>query len=68
MENSHNENIFSISYDWIQDEAIDRIGRILTCDELHYVKKGLERGLLTDINTVFTAAITGAVEICSSEK
>jgi hypothetical protein len=66
MKKTSNDNIFSISYDWVQEEAKERIGRKLTCDELHYVKKGIEWGLLTDIDTVFTTAITGAVEICQS--
>ncbi len=68
MEDYSKGEIFSISYDWVQEEAIDRIGRRLTSDELHFVKQGIESGLLFDIDTVFTAAITEAVEICERTK
>ena len=58
------EYIFKISYDWVQLEATELIGRKLTFEELHYVKKGIEAGLLFDIDTVFNTAIPNAVEIC----
>ena len=58
-----NKNLFEISIDWIQDEARTLIGRQLSEYELFSVKKGLEWGLLFDIDTVFKAAIKNAVEI-----
>ena len=60
--NSEN-NLFEISIDWIQDEAKILIGRPLSENELLSVKKGLEWGLLLDIDTVFKAAIENAVEL-----
>ena len=59
MENK--ENIFEISIEWVQLEAEELINRRLSEEELHSVKKGIEWGLLTDIDTVFKAAITTAV-------
>lgn len=53
--------IFTISVEWVQQEAEQRINRRLTDDELSSVRKGIESGLLFDIDTVFTAAIDNAV-------
>ena len=55
-----NDNIFSISVDWVQEEAKLLIGRELTDDELYSVKKGIEAGLLFDIDTIFKTAIFNA--------
>lgn len=55
------KNIFEISIEWVQLEAKSRIGRELTDDELSSVKKGLEWGLLFDIDTIFATAIYEAV-------
>ena len=54
--------IFRISVQWVQLEAIKLIGRRLTDDELYSVKKGIESGLLFDIDTVFRTAIENAVQ------
>ncbi|MEO8210810.1 MAG: hypothetical protein ABI840_09615 [bacterium] len=56
------ENIFKLSYEEIQLEAERMIGRQLTEDELHSVKKGIEWGLLTDIDTVIDTAIMEAIK------
>ncbi len=56
------ENIFEISIDPVQSEAKEYIGRKLTNDELNSVKRGIEAGLLFDIDTVFKTAINDAVE------
>ena len=61
MENE--ELIFKITKEWVQEEANRLIGRNLTCCELYRVKKCIEWGLLTDIDTVFKAAIDEAVRI-----
>ncbi len=55
------KNIFEISIEWVQLEAKELIGRDLTDEELHTVKKGIEAGLLFDIDTVFRTAIENAV-------
>lgn len=54
--------IFRIYYYEIQEFAEARIGRQLTEGELYTFKKCLEYGLLTDIDTVYAAAISTAVE------
>lgn len=59
MENQ--ENIFVISVEWVQLEAEKLVNRRLTEVELHSVKKGIEWGLLTDIETVFSTAIRNAI-------
>jgi len=57
------ELIFSITKDWIQKESIQLIGRNLTECELYTVKKCIEWGLLTDIDTIFKTAIREAIKI-----
>jgi len=59
MENQ--EDIFAISIEWVQLEAEKLVNRRLTEEELYSVKKGIEWGLLTDIDTVFKTAIRNAV-------
>ena len=56
------ELIFSITKDWIQKESNQLIGRNLTECELYTVKKCIECGLLTDIDTVFKTAIHEAIK------
>jgi hypothetical protein len=62
------EILYYINVGWVQAEAKQYINRRLTESELLSVKKGLDWGLNTDIDTVFKAAITGAVEITREEK
>lgn len=57
------ENIFSIPVESVQEEATRIIKRRLTEEELLSVKKGIEWGLLTDIDTIYRAAIEMAVDI-----
>jgi hypothetical protein len=66
MENS--DNIFSISVEWVQLEAMELINRRLTDDELSSVKKGIDSALLFDIDTVFKTAIKNAAEFSNEEK
>lgn len=56
------ELIFSITKDWIQKESDQLIGRNLTECELDTVKKCIEWGLLTDVDTVFKTAIREAIK------
>ncbi len=49
------EVLFYISKETMQYEAMQKIGRYLTEDELDLAKKGLEWGLMTDIDTVYNA-------------
>ena len=60
--NNKDEIIFSITKDWIQKESDQLIGRNLTECELYTVKKCIEWGLLTDIDTVFKTAIYEAIK------
>ena len=52
---SEDNLLFSISKEDIQFEALEKIGRTLTGEELEIAKKGLEWGLLTDIDSVYSA-------------
>ncbi len=45
--------VFSIILEDLQREALEKIGRTLTEEEVHVAKKGLEFGLLTDIDTIY---------------
>ena len=67
-DNQNNEIIFSVTVEELQDEAIRRIGRKLTDDELHYAKKGIESGFSSGFITIFDAAIDEAVKICAVKK
>ena len=51
--NNDTRIIFSISEDDVQIEAIERIGRKLTEDEMQIAKKGLESGILTGIHIIY---------------
>ena len=57
----HEEKIFSISVEWVQQEDEKLIKRGLTEDELDSVNKWIEWGLLTDIAIVFKTAIQEAI-------
>ncbi len=47
------EAIFLITLEDIQNEAMEKIGRTLTEEEVEVARKGLEFGLLTGIDTVY---------------
>jgi hypothetical protein len=53
-----NNIIFAITIEDLQEFAMDKIGRELTEEELNIAKKGLEWGLLTNIETVYNTIIT----------
>lgn len=46
--------VFSITLEELQSKALEKIGRTLTDEEIQVARKGLEFGLYTDINTVYT--------------
>lgn len=48
------ENVFVISLNDLQIEAKEGIGRELTEEEVLIAKKGLENGLLTSIDIVYS--------------
>ena len=62
-----NDNIiFAITVEDLQNEAIDRIGRELTDDEIYYAKKGIHGGLggvtlIITYDTIFNEMIKEAV-------
>jgi len=45
--------VFAITLDDLQRESLENIGRTLSDEEIRIAKKGLEFGLLTDIDTVY---------------
>jgi hypothetical protein len=45
--------VFSITLEELQNEALRMIGRTLTEEEVYIAQKGLEFGLLTDIDTIY---------------
>ena len=47
------ELVFAITLPDLQHESLEKIGRVLTDEEIHVARKGLESGLLTDIDTVY---------------
>ena len=51
------EILFYISKETIQYEALEKIGRYLTKDELLIAKEGFEWGLMTDIDSVYNTII-----------
>jgi len=51
------ELLFYINKETIQDEAMQKIGRYLTEEELDIAKDGLEWGLMTDIDTVYNTIL-----------
>ena len=63
MDNQNSEIIFSVTAEELQDEAVNRIGRKLTDEEIYTAKRGIESGLSFGIGTIFGAAIDDAVEI-----
>lgn len=60
-EDKKEEIIFAIKVRDLQNEAIQRIGRELTEDEIISASKGMESGLSFDIDVVFSTAIGEAV-------
>jgi hypothetical protein len=48
-----NDLVFSITLEELQSEALRIIRRTLTDEEVYIAKKGVESGLLTDIDTVY---------------
>ena len=55
------EHIFFITVEWVQSEAERLNNRRLTDLELYSVKKGLESGLLRDIDVIMKTSIENAV-------
>ncbi len=47
------ELVFAITLPDLQHESLEKIGRVLTDEEIHVARKGLESGLLTDIDIVY---------------
>lgn len=58
----NDQEIFAVAVDDLQNEAINRIGRKLTEDELYTAKKCVEFGLSSCIDITLRAAIDEAVK------
>jgi hypothetical protein len=52
------QNVFAISIEDLQFEAKEKIGRKLTEEEILIAKKGIENGLLTSIDIVYSTIFT----------
>ncbi|MBI4845133.1 MAG: hypothetical protein HY810_01445 [Candidatus Omnitrophica bacterium] len=61
MDNSR-EEVFSISIEDLQQEALNVTGRKLTDKELRVAVKGINEGLSFGIDTIFKTAIEEAIE------
>ena len=53
-----NEIVFAITKEDLQYEAMEKIGRTLSEDEIEIAKNGIEEGLLFDIDTVYNTIFT----------
>lgn len=63
METINKDDIlFYISKETLQYEAMEIIGRSLTEEELDFARKGLEWGLMTDIDTVYNAIMSEMIQ------
>ncbi len=56
------EPIFLITLEDIQNEAMEKIGRTLTEEEVEVARKGLEFGLLTGIDTIYKTIFSEMIE------
>lgn len=54
--------VFSITLEDLQSEALEKIGRTLTEEEVQVARKGLEFGLLTDIDTIYKTIFSEMIE------
>ena len=54
--------VFSITLEDLQSAALEKIGRTLTEEEILIAKKGLESGLLFDIDTVYKTIFFEMIE------
>lgn len=59
---NRDELLFYITKETMQNEAMMKIGRHLTEDELNIVKDGLEWGLTTDIDTVYNTIMYDMIQ------
>ena len=55
-------NVFAISIEDLQFEAKEKLGRKLTEEEILIAKKGLENGLLTSIDIVYSAIFSEMIK------
>jgi len=49
-----NKLVFYITEETLQQEALEKLGRTLNENEIYIAKKGLEMGLLTTIDVVYS--------------
>ncbi len=69
VETINNEEVlFYISKETIQFEAMQKIGRYLTDEELDVAKDGLEWGLMTDIDIVYNTILFEMIQNKNYEK
>lgn len=56
------KNVFAISMEDLQFEAKEKLGRELTEEEVLVAKKGLENGLLTSIDIVYSTIFSEMIK------
>ena len=62
MGSSEKDNlVFSITLEDLQSEALEKIGRTLTAEEIQVARKGLEFGLCTDVDNIYSTVFTGRI-------
>ncbi len=62
------ELLFYITKETMQYEAMQKIGRHLTEEELDIAKDGLDWGLMTDIDTVYNTILFEMIQKNNYEK
>ncbi len=60
-ETAQKETIFCIDKGFVQDYAEQKLGRLLTDDELRWVGKGIDSALCHDLDVVLDTAIEEAI-------
>lgn len=61
IDNQNDRIIFSITAEQLQNEAVKRIGRKLTNNELQTAIKGIESGLSIGLDEILKTAIEEAI-------
>ena len=64
---ARNKLLFYITKEDVQNEALERLGRHWTDEELYVAQKGLESGLMFDIDTVYRTIFEEMIGKCKNQ-